>query len=75
MTRSRLLCLVLLSVALAPSPAFACPVCFGGSDSPLLDSARWGVVAMVAVTVCVLAVFAAWFLRLRRLSRGAEAQS
>ncbi len=65
---------VLAMVLGAPSLALACPICFGAVESPLLDSARFGVLTMVAVTVCVLAAFAAWFLRLRRLSRAAGAQ-
>ena len=61
---------VLLAVAavlLLPEAARACPVCFGSADSHLLDAARAGVLAMAALTVIVLALFGAWFLRLARL--------
>jgi hypothetical protein len=52
--------------------AFACAVCFGASDSPLLSAARTGVIAMVTVTLAVLAGFARWFLQLRRLASGTQ---
>ena len=69
MTRLRAsIALVVLAVLLAPAAVHACPVCFGAADSPLLDSARLGVLAMVAVTLVVLGAFAAFFLRLRRLA-------
>ena len=57
---------VLLALA---APAGACPICFGGDGSPLLDAARLGVLTMALVTVGVLAAFARWFLRLRALAR------
>ena len=66
MTRVRSL-LIALALMLAPRTAWACPVCFQNVDSPLLDAARVGVLAMVGVTVCVLCAFGAWFLKLRRL--------
>lgn len=47
----------------------ACAICFGSADSPLLDAARIGVLTMVGVTVCVLAGFARWFVRLATLAR------
>ena len=46
----------------------ACPVCFGGDASPLLDAARLGVLTLALVTVGVLGAFARWFLRLRALA-------
>lgn len=53
-------------LTLGPGEALACPVCFQGVDSPLLDSARAGVLAMAAVLVGVLGLFARWFVRLAR---------
>lgn len=55
------------AVLLVPSAAAACPICFGATESPLLDSARLGVAAMAGLTVCVLGAFAGWFLRLAKL--------
>jgi hypothetical protein len=50
-------------------PLVACTICFGSADSPLLDAARIGVLTMVGVTMCVLAGFARWFVRLAKLAR------
>ena len=50
-----------------PEIAQACPVCFQGVDSPLLDSARAGVLAMAVVIAGVLGAFGSWFVRLARL--------
>lgn len=61
------LLLALGAVLLLPEAAAACPICFGPTESHLIDSARLGVLAMAALTVCVLGVFAAWFLRLAKL--------
>lgn len=64
--------LLVVSLSVVPGVVDACPVCFGAVHSPLLDSARLGVLAMVGVTLIVLAAFGAWFLRLRRLATAAE---
>ena len=60
---------LLVMLAAFPQTTQACAICFGAADSPLLDAARLGVLAMVAVTLAVLAAFGRWFLRLRRLER------
>lgn len=70
MTRVRTLLLALL-LTCVPSAALACPVCFQNAESPLLDSARLGVVVMAGITLCVLGAFGAWFLKLRRLQQDA----
>ena len=63
------------ALVLLPGSVEACPICFGGVDSPLLDSARLGVLAMAGLTVCVLGIFGAWFVRLARLEAAAEANA
>lgn len=55
------------AVLLVPQAAEACPICFGSAHSPLVDSARLGVLVMAAITVCVLSAFGLWFVRLARL--------
>ena len=52
--------------------AYACPVCFQAVESPLLDAARLGVLAMITVVVAVLCAFGTWFIRLARLQRSHE---
>ena len=59
--------LLVVAIVLVPDLAQACPVCFQGVDSPLLDSARAGVLAMAIVLAGVLGAFGRWFVRLARL--------
>ena len=51
----------------------SCPVCFGDPSSPLAQSAKWGVLFLLVVVVCVLAgiasVAAVWSRRARALAR------
>ena len=63
---------VLLTTALlilAPRIAFACPVCFGNSDSPLVSATNLGIMAMLGVVTGVLAGFAAFIVHLNRRAR------
>ena len=48
---------------------FACPMCFGADDSPLIDGAKLGVLVMVAITLAVQGAFVAFFLYLRRRAK------
>lgn len=66
--------LTFAGAVLLPRLAEACPICFGGGDSGLLDGARAGVLAMAGVTVSVLAALARWFLKLRQLQRRGASQ-
>lgn len=53
--------------------AMACPVCFSqAADSPLVDAAMMGVLALLLVTVGVLGGFIAFMRHLAKLSRKAE---
>jgi hypothetical protein len=47
----------------------ACPVCFGAAEAPLIDGAKLGVLALLAVTLTVQGAFVAFFLYLRRRAR------
>ena len=64
--RQTLFTLLLLA---APRAAFACPVCFGQSDSPLAWGINMGVFLMLGVTGVVLASFATFFIHLMRRAR------
>jgi hypothetical protein len=75
MTRSLWLAVVTLVFMLLPRTAFACPVCFQNVESAMLDAARVGVLALVAVTLGVLAAFGRWFLKLRRLAAAEAADA
>ena len=48
---------------------FACPVCFGAEESPLIDGAKLGVVALVLVTLAVQLGFVSFFLYLRKRAK------
>ena len=55
----------------------SCPVCFGDPSSPLAQSAKWGVLFLLVVVVCVLSAIAfvafVWSRRARALARAEEA--
>jgi hypothetical protein len=63
-----------LAILLVPEAAEACPVCFQGVESPLLDAARAGVITMALVLVGVLGAFGRWFVRLARLEARTSAE-
>lgn len=53
-----------------PALALACPVCFGNADSAQTKGTQAGIVALLAVTVAVLASIAGFFfIYLRRRIR------
>jgi hypothetical protein len=60
------------AVALAPESVLACPVCFGALDGPLADGANQAVLALLGVTISVLAGFATFFIYLVRRARAIE---
>jgi hypothetical protein len=52
------------------TPVFACPVCFGNPNSPQMKGAQAGILALLLVTVSVLAAIAGFFfIYLRRRIR------
>jgi hypothetical protein len=58
--------IVLLGV---PRMALACPVCFGNPNSAQTRGAQAGVLALLVVTIAILASFAGFFIYLRRRIR------
>jgi len=56
-------------------PAFACPVCFGASDSPMAIATNMGIIAMLMVVAGVLTAFASFFIYLMRRAKLAARQS
>ena len=58
------------------SPALACPVCFGNPDSAQMKGVQAGILALLLVTVSVLAAIAGFFfVYLRRRIRIFEASN
>jgi hypothetical protein len=60
-------------VALAPEWVLACPVCFGALEGPLADGANKAVLALLGITISVLAAFATFFVYLVRRARAFDA--
>ena len=56
----------------APRVAWACPVCFGQSDSPLAKATNMGIIVMLGVVAAVLSGFAAFIVNLNRRARLVE---
>ena len=64
--------ILLLVVALAPSPLFACATCFGQSDSPMAQGMNWGIFTLLGVIVAVLGTIAGFFIYLIRKAAAAH---
>jgi hypothetical protein len=64
-----------LLIALFPSIALACPICFQVDDTNTVAGVRAGVVVLMSVTVAVLGAVAAFTIRLwrRQKSGGTDA--
>ncbi len=56
-------------IAGSSSSVLACPVCFGAEETHLIDGAKLGVLAMLAVTMAVQGAFVGFFLYLRRRAK------
>ena len=57
-----------LAVVIAGGGAtvFACPVCFGAEETPLISGAKLGILVMIGLTLAVQGAFVAFFLYLRK---------
>ena len=51
------------------SSVFACPVCFGALETSMIDGAKLGVLALLAVTLGVQGAFLSFFLYLRKRAK------
>jgi len=61
------------ALLMIPRLALACPVCFGGPDSPQTKAAQAGILALLVVTVIMLSSIAGFFfIYLRRRIRIVE---
>lgn len=70
MGRLRPIVITTTAIALGGSTdALACPVCFGAEETPLIDGAKLGMLAMLGVTFAVQGAFAGFFLYLRRRAK------
>jgi hypothetical protein len=53
--------LVTVALVVIPRLALACPVCFGNPNSPQTRAAQTGILALLMVTVAMLASIAGFF--------------
>jgi membrane glycosyltransferase len=68
--RTRLsVALLTLALTVAPRLAHACPVCFGGPESLQTRGAQAGILALLVVTLVMLASIAGFFIYLGRRIR------
>jgi hypothetical protein len=68
--RARLTILTFALVLIAGgSRVLACPVCFGAEETSMIDGAKLGVLAMLAITFAVQGAFLAFFLYLRKRAK------
>jgi hypothetical protein len=51
------------------SSVLACPVCFGATETSIIDGTRLGILVLLAVTLAVQGAFAGFFLYLRRRAK------
>ena len=61
-------CLAALLI-FGPATVYACPVCFGAEETPVIDGTKLGVLVMVIVTLVVQGGFVGFFLYLRRRAK------
>jgi hypothetical protein len=51
------------------SSVFACPVCFGALETPMVDGTKLGILVLLAITLAVQGAFVAFFLYLRNRAK------
>ena len=65
----RVLTMAAAMVVGGSSSVFACPVCFGAVETPLIDGAKLGILVLLAITLAVQAAFVGFFLYLRKRAK------
>lgn len=65
--------MTVLLLAVLAAPAFGCPVCFGETDSPMVQGVQASVLFMVAVTYVLIVSGVVTFFVLRRRALGNSA--
>jgi hypothetical protein len=62
----------MIAAVMLPERVYACPVCFGASDSLMARGLNMGIFVLLGITVVVLGAFATFFLYLMRRAKLAE---
>lgn len=65
----RLVSFVACALILSSAPAFACPMCFGAEESPLIEASKLGIFVLLGITLAVQGAFAAFFFYLRKRAK------
>jgi hypothetical protein len=65
----RVLTMAAAMVVGGSSSVFACPVCFGAAETPLIDGAKLGILVLLAITLLVQGAFVGFFLYLRKRAK------
>ncbi len=61
----------LLLAGMLPARVWACPACYGVSDSPLAEGMNWGILTLLGVVGTVLTCFLVFFVHIVRKSEAA----
>jgi hypothetical protein len=51
------------------SSVFACPVCFGALETPMIDGTKLGILVLLGITLAVQGAFVGFFLYLRQRAK------
>lgn len=51
------------------SSVLACPLCFGAEETGIVDATRWGILALLGITLLVQGAFVAFFVYLRQRAK------
>ena len=70
----RTVCAASVLMVLGQQTAWACPVCFGAVDSPMIHGMNWGIFALLGVIGTVACGFTAFFVHLFKRSRATLGQ-
>ncbi len=62
-------CAAIAVLVLLPTPVWACPVCYGALEGPIVDAVNLAIFALLGVTGTVLGGIATFFVYLARRAR------
>ena len=71
--RIRLVVVMVLLLGKGIADAAACPICYGGGESPAKEAMNMAIISLLGVTGGVLAGFGTLILRMRRRARTVSA--
>jgi hypothetical protein len=66
---ARLLTMTAAIVIGGNSRVFACPVCFGALETPMVDGTKLGILVLLGITLAVQGAFVGFFLYLRQRAK------